>query len=180
MDTIQARIQASFGHRKSSCHPAMVPYLMPRTALPIDLIDPDATQVSLDRAAGRLKALRSQGAQLLWVGNPLSRALLNTLHQQTGEPVIHHRWPGGLITNFDQVRQSPRGALEGLQRRPEVLILLAPQTSHLALCEARKSGVEVMGVVDSNMDPEQIDVPIFGNDDALVALAYYLHWINQR
>lgn len=178
MDTIQARIQASFGHRTSSRHPAMFPYLKPRQGLSIDLIDPDATQASLGLAQARLGALRAQGAQLLWVGPPASRTSLQALHHRLGEPVLWHRWPGGLLTNFEQVRQSPRGNLPGLHRKPDAVILLSVKQAGLALEEAKRCGIEVIGVIDSNTDPTRVDVPVFGNDDAATCLAYYLAVMN--
>ena len=49
---------------------------------------------------------------------------------------------------------------------PDYLIVVDTQKEHLAIKEARKLKIPVIGIVDTNVDPTEVDYPIPGNDDA--------------
>lgn len=49
---------------------------------------------------------------------------------------------------------------------PEVMFVIDPVEDHGAVLEARKLGIKIVGVCDTNSDPDLIDYPIPGNDDA--------------
>ena len=44
------------------------------------------------------------------------------------------------------------------------------KVEHLAVKEARSLGIPIVGLVDTNCDPEEVDYPIPGNDDAIRAI----------
>lgn len=48
-----------------------------------------------------------------------------------------------------------------------MIVLIDPQRESIALSEAKKLGIPVVAVVDTNCDPTEIDFPIPGNDDAI-------------
>ena len=50
---------------------------------------------------------------------------------------------------------------------PGVLFVVDIGKEHIAVAEARKVGVPIVALVDSDCDPDQIDYPIPGNDDAI-------------
>ena len=50
---------------------------------------------------------------------------------------------------------------------PSVLFVIDPHYEHIAVNEARRLNIPVVAVVDSNADPDLIDYPIAGNDDAI-------------
>ena len=170
MDT-QLLIQAAYGHRKSACHPAMRSHVLPRTSIPIDLIDPAHTRASLFRARQRFSQLRKEGAQVLWVGDRKTEGLLLSLSQLHGLAVLSRRWPGGLLTNHGQVSCSPKGQIPGLNRFPDALVFLRPATCTKALAEAQACGVETFGILDTPSNPAAVDWPIYANDDHLGVLA---------
>lgn len=63
--------------------------------------------------------------------------------------------------------------LKGIQDMrvvPDVLFLIDPRREENAVAEARKLGIPVVAIVDTNCDPEVIDYPIPGNDDAIRAI----------
>ncbi len=63
--------------------------------------------------------------------------------------------------------------LKGIQEMrvvPDVLFLIDPRREENAVLEARKLGIPVVAIVDTNCDPEVIDYPIPGNDDAIRAI----------
>ncbi|MGB6882247.1 MAG: 30S ribosomal protein S2, partial [Microgenomates group bacterium] len=58
---------------------------------------------------------------------------------------------------------------------PDILVIVDTKKEAGAIKEAQKTGVETIGIVDSNADPTQIDYPIPMNDDATKALEYVLN-----
>lgn len=66
------------------------------------------------------------------------------------------------------------GGLERMKRIPDAVFILDIKKDKIALKEAKKSGVKVVALVDSNCDPSDVDYPIPANDDALSALKYIL------
>jgi len=53
---------------------------------------------------------------------------------------------------------------------PGVLFVVDPQNEEIAVCEAKKLGIPVVAIVDTNCNPDQIDYIIPGNDDAIRAI----------
>ena len=49
---------------------------------------------------------------------------------------------------------------------PDAIFLIDPRREENAIAEARRLGIPVVSIVDTNCDPEVIDYPIPGNDDA--------------
>jgi small subunit ribosomal protein S2 len=50
---------------------------------------------------------------------------------------------------------------------------------HIAIAEAHKLGVRTIGIVDTNSDPNQVDYPIPGNDDASKSIAIITNYITE-
>jgi small subunit ribosomal protein S2 len=61
------------------------------------------------------------------------------------------------------------GGLRGLNRKPDAIFVLDTKKEHIAVTEANKLGIPVVAVVDTNVDPELVQYPIPGNDDAIRA-----------
>ena len=61
------------------------------------------------------------------------------------------------------------GGIRGLNRRPDAIFVLDTKKEHIAVTEANKLGIPVVAVVDTNVDPELVQYPIPGNDDAIRA-----------
>ena len=57
-----------------------------------------------------------------------------------------------------------------MQRLPDALFVIDPAREHIAVSEANKLGIPVVAMCDTNCDPEPIDFPIPGNDDAIRAI----------
>ena len=66
------------------------------------------------------------------------------------------------------------GGIKDMQTLPEILFVIDPDKEAIAVAEARKAGLKVFAVVDSNCDPRIIDYPIPGNDDAIRAISLFL------
>ncbi len=57
--------------------------------------------------------------------------------------------------------------IRAMRKPPGLLIVIDPSKEHISVAEAKKLGIPVMAVVDTNCDPDKVDYVIAGNDDAL-------------
>lgn len=62
------------------------------------------------------------------------------------------------------------GGIEDMPRIPDVMYVVDPQKEQIAVKEAKKLGIPVVAMVDTNADPDDIDVIIPANDDAIRAV----------
>ena len=60
--------------------------------------------------------------------------------------------------------------IKGMEQLPGTVFVIDPKKEHIAVREARRLGIPVIGVVDTNCDPDEVDYPIPGNDDAIRAV----------
>jgi small subunit ribosomal protein S2 len=63
------------------------------------------------------------------------------------------------------------GGIREMKKMPGALFVIDPKKERIAILEAKKLGIPIVAVVDTNCDPEEIDYPIPGNDDAIRAVA---------
>ena len=69
------------------------------------------------------------------------------------------REKGKLDSNLSGVRE--------MKRLPEVVVVTDTRKEHTAIAEANKLGIPIIAIVDTNCDPDPIDLPVPGNDDAI-------------
>ena len=62
------------------------------------------------------------------------------------------------------------GGIKGMKILPSALFIIDPRKERIAVAEARKLGIPIVGIVDTNCDPDEIDYVIPGNDDAIRAV----------
>ena len=62
------------------------------------------------------------------------------------------------------------GGIKGMEELPGVVFIVDPKKERIAILEAKRLGIPVVGLVDTNCSPEDIDYPIPGNDDAIRAV----------
>ncbi len=62
------------------------------------------------------------------------------------------------------------GGIKNLKRLPGAMFIVDPRKERNAILEAKRLGVPVVAIVDTNCDPDEIDFPIPGNDDAIRAV----------
>ena len=67
--------------------------------------------------------------------------------------------------------QKSLGGIRTLQKAPSAIWVIDPIREHLAIDEAKKLGIPVVGILDSNADPDDLQYPIPGNDDAIRSVA---------
>ncbi|MEK7061503.1 MAG: 30S ribosomal protein S2 [Patescibacteria group bacterium] len=66
------------------------------------------------------------------------------------------------------------GGISKLEKVPDILVVIDTHKEESAIREARSKDIKIVGIVDSNADPEVIDYPIPMNDDAVKAVDYVL------
>jgi small subunit ribosomal protein S2 len=65
------------------------------------------------------------------------------------------------------------GGVKEMTRIPGALFIIDPSKERNAIAEARRVGVPIIAIVDTNCDPDEVDYPIPGNDDAIRAVALF-------
>ena len=66
--------------------------------------------------------------------------------------------------------QKRLGGIEQMRRQPGVLFIVDTRKEHIAVAEARRLGIPIVALVDTNCNPEEVDYPIPANDDAIRAI----------
>ena len=65
------------------------------------------------------------------------------------------------------------GGIKEMAGLPDILFVIDTNKEHIAVAEARKLNIPVVAVLDSNSDPEGVEFPVPGNDDAIRAISLY-------
>jgi small subunit ribosomal protein S2 len=157
-----------------------------------------------------VSSLASKKGRILFVGT--KRAAQDAIREdaeRAGMPYVNRRWLGGMLTNFQTVRQSIKrldniqeliesGKTEGLKKKeildltreqekleksiggirkmgglPDAMFVIDVEHERIAIKEAKKLGIPVIAIVDTNSDPEDVDYVIPGNDDSMRAIRLY-------
>lgn len=75
-----------------------------------------------------------------------------------------------MISTLSRERRKIERNLRGIRhmtRLPEALMIVDPRREHIAVAEARKLGIKVVALLDTDCDPDLVDLPIPGNDDSM-------------
>lgn len=115
-----------------------------------------------------------------WLGGTLTnfrtiRARLNRLDE------LEKLWETGQIETYskkmkatlDRERSKIKTNLEGIRKMtsmPGLMFIIDTRREHIAVKEAKKLGVKTIALIDTDSDPDLIDLPIPGNDDAMRAI----------
>ena len=90
-------------------------------------------------------------------------------------------------TKFEQAKKMEEvdrlekkvGGIKGMEVLPGAIVIADTKEAGLVLHEAAKMGVPVVGIVDTNTDPSNVDYPIPANDDALSSLRLLFGYLGQ-
>jgi len=120
-----------------------------------------------------------------WLGGTLTnfrtiRARLARLEE------LEKLWESGQIETYskkmkstlDRERTKIKTNLEGIRRMtqmPGLMFIVDTRREHIAVKEAKKLGVKTIALIDTDSDPDLIDLPIPGNDDAMRAIELIVH-----
>ena len=84
------------------------------------------------------------------------------------------------LLNLERDREKLDKALGGIANmggRPDLIFVVDTNKESIAIKEARKLGIPVVAVIDTNCDPDDADFPFPGNDDAVRAISLYCNLI---
>src|SRR5699024_11612894 len=62
------------------------------------------------------------------------------------------------------------GGIKDMKKLPDALFVIDPRKESIAIAEARKLNIPIIGMVDTNCDPDEIEYVIPANDDAIRAV----------
>lgn len=209
---IQEMLDAAvhFGHKTQKWNPRMRPFIY-GSRNGIHFIDLKKTQERLEKAQEFLQRTAAEGKMILLVcTKPQSFDLIKEAAKETTMPYVVNKWIGGLLTNFDTMKQRIRyfkklrdeeesgefekykkkevsklkkeivklesalGGVRNMDKLPDVVFVADVVRDSNAVFEANKLGIPVVGICDTNADPEGVDYPIPGNDDAIKSLTYLI------
>jgi small subunit ribosomal protein S2 len=74
------------------------------------------------------------------------------------------------LTNEINKLEKYLGGVKDMKKLPGALLIIDPRKERIAIAEARKLGIPIVAIVDTNCDPDEIDYVIPGNDDAIRAI----------
>ena len=160
-----------------------------------------------DRLHAAQQAVREvvlRGERVLFVCTKKQlRGVVEQEAQNSGSYWVTERWLGGMLTNFQTIRQQirrlkelERGAEENafefytkkerlmlererikldkylagvkdMTRLPGAIFVVDARREGIAVKEAKKLGIPIIAITDTNADPDVVDYPIPGNDDAI-------------
>ena len=160
-----------FGHLRRKWNPAMAPYIfMERNG--IHIIDLNKTVAKIDEACDAIKAIAKSGKKILFVATKKqAKDIVAEKATSVNMPYVIERWPGGMLTNFTTIRKAVK-KMTNIDRLmndgtfPSALFVVDVMKEHIAVKEAKRLGIPVFAIVDTNSDPRDIDYVIPANDDA--------------
>ncbi len=94
---------------------------------------------------------------------------LNQMEKMNEFNVLPKKEVAKLIAERDKL-EANLGGVKDMRTLPGALFVVDPKKEHLAVAEARSLGIPIVGIVDTNCDPDEVDYVIPGNDDAIRAI----------
>ena len=94
---------------------------------------------------------------------------LETMSQDGTFDVLPKKEVIGLRNEMEKLEKN-LGGIKDMTEMPGVMFVVDPKKERIAVLEAKKLGIPVVGLVDTNCNPEDVDYPIPGNDDAIRAV----------
>jgi small subunit ribosomal protein S2 len=158
-----------FGHQTKRWNPKMKPFIFEQRNQ-IYIINLDRTVEQLQRATDFLQDVARRGGKILFVGcKKQAQEAIKEAATACGQFYVNQRWLGGTLTNLATIRKSI-----DMAQLPDALVIIDTLREQNAVNEARRLGIPVVAIVDTNADPEMVDYPIAGNDDAIRAIRVML------
>jgi small subunit ribosomal protein S2 len=123
-----------------------------------------------------------------WLGGTLTnfrtiRSRLKRLEeleqlQESGELATYSKkMQSTLMREYRKTYRNLNG-MRHLNRLPEALVVIDPKKEHNAVREARSIGAKVVALIDTDSDPDTVDLPIPGNDDSIRSIRLMLQYLS--
>ena len=206
-DLLEAGVH--FGHQTRRWNPKMKKFIFTERH-GIYIIDLQKTMRCIEEACRVVREAVENGESVLFVGTKKPcKEIIEREAERCGMFHITERWLGGMLTNYQTIRQSIRrlesldkmnreGAYEKMKLKkkevvqlekerirldkalggirkmnglPGLLFVVDTKKEKIAVSEANKLEIPVVAIVDTNCDPDVIDYPVPGNDDAIRSIS---------
>ena len=189
-----------FGHQTRRWNPKMAPYIYTeRNGIyiidlqkSVGMVD-DAYKAVSDIAA-------EGGTILFVGTKKQAQDAIKTEAERCGMFYVNERWLGGMLTNFKTIQSRVKrlkeieamsvlpkkevialkkewakleknlGGIKEMKRLPDAIFVVDPKKERICVQEAHTLGITLIGICDTNCDPEELDYVIPGNDDAIRAV----------
>ncbi len=198
-----------FGHQTRFWNPRMAQYIFGHRNK-IHIINLEKTLAMYQEAMNYVRQLAANKGNILFVGTKRqARDIVREEALRCGAPYVDQRWLGGMLTNFQTIKQSVKrlhdmetmmgdGTLDKLSKKealdlqreleklnrslggikdmkglPDAMFVIDVGYQKGAITEAKKLGIPIVGVVDTNHSPAGLDYVIPGNDDSSQAIRLY-------
>ncbi|ASM38072.1 MAG: 30S ribosomal protein S2 [Campylobacter sputorum] len=198
-----------FGHQTRRWNPKMKKFIFGERK-GIYIIDLQKTIRYFKYTYNIVRDAAAEGKTILFVGTKKQSGLaIKEYAEKCGMPYVNHRWLGGMMTNFDTIRQSIRkldviekmeedgsinlltkkealmlrrkkeklidtlGGIRNMKTLPDMFFVIDTVKEKIAVTEANRLGIPVVAPIDTNCDPDVVDYPIPGNDDAIRSIQLF-------
>ena len=196
---------AHFGHKTSRWHPKMAPYIHSKRQ-DSHIIDLAKTVEALNVALPIISKTVASGKQVLfvgtkkeavgqpyvtnrWVGGMLTNVTTTTAQIKKLKDLERRMASGDLEKRYNKLEVQryqeeidslnfKYGGIKDLNGKPGLVLVLDILADNNALREAKTLGVPVIGIVDTNANPDLVDYPIPANDDAIKSLQLMLDYFS--
>jgi small subunit ribosomal protein S2 len=192
-----------FGHQTRRWNPKMRKFIFTERN-GIHIIDLRKTVDRLRAAEDLVRKVVMRGERILFVcTKPQLRTIVEEEAERCGSFYVTERWLGGMLTNFQTIRNQFRrlkelergqeenafefytkkerllldrerarlakyfSGVKDMSRLPGALFVVDAHRESIAVKEANRLNIPVIAITDTNADPDRIDYPIPGNDDAI-------------
>ncbi|MBT8395416.1 MAG: 30S ribosomal protein S2 [Gemmatimonadetes bacterium] len=195
-----------FGHQTRRWNPKMKGFIFTERN-GIHIIDLRKTLDRLTRAQQAVREVVLKGERVLFVCTKRQlRGIVEQEAERSGSFYVTERWLGGMLTNFQTIRNQIRrlkelergqeenafefytkkerllldrerekldkyfSGVKDMTRVPGAIFVVDARRETIAVKEAHRLNIPVIAITDTNADPDLIDYPIPGNDDAMRAV----------
>ena len=163
-----------FGHKTSRWAPKMCPFIW-GAKNKVHLIDVSKTALLLERAGNFLQEVSSKGGQCLFVGTKkAAQGIILRAAANTGMPYVIHRWVGGTLSNYDQVKKAVTRLLHMRDVVKKGLTQYKKKEISMIQKEIARLEKNVGGIIDFNYPPEALIVVDAKKEASAVKEASYL------
>lgn len=195
-----------FGHQTKRWNPKMKQYIF-GARNGIYIIDLQKTVRMFKAVYDFAVDITADGKSILFVGT--KKQARESIYEEANRCemfYVHNRWLGGMLTNFNTIKQSidrlnhlnnitndgsinlfPKkerlnlekervkldnnlGGIREMKKLPGAIFIVDPKNEAIAVREAKRLKIPIIAIVDTNCDPDNIDLVIPGNDDAIRAI----------
>ena len=181
-----------FGHQTRRWNPKMAPYIYTERN-GIYIIDLQKSVGMVDDAYKAVSDIAAEGGTVLFVGTKKqAQDAIKAEAERCGMYYVNERWLGGMLTNFKTIQDGtfevlPKkevieikkewtkleknlGGIKDMKKLPDAIFIVDPKKERICVQEAHTLGIPLIGICDTNCDPEELDYVIPGNDDAIRAV----------